>query len=71
MQALKTIRINLATAATVTNTTATVANTAATQAWNTAKAIGKALLGDWTGLLLVGGAALAAYALTTNNAADA
>ena len=71
IQTLKAARMRLATAATVTNTTATVANTAATQAWNTAKAIGKALLGDWTGLLLVGGAALATYALTTNHAADA
>lgn len=59
------------TAATAANTTATVASTAATQAWNVAKAIGKALLGDWTGLLLVGGAALATYALTTSSAADA
>lgn len=71
IQTLKATRMKIATAATITNTTATVANTAATQAWNTAKAIGKALLGDWTGLLLVGGTALAAYALTTNNAADA
>ena len=60
------------TAATAANTTSTVINTAANaasrlaqQAWNIAKAIGKALLGDFTGLLLVGAGALATYALAT------
>ena len=57
-------------AAQTANTTATATNTAATQAWNVAKAIGKALLGDWTGLLLVGGAALIGYATYTSLAAD-
>lgn len=65
------------TAATAANTTSTVVNTAANvasrvaqQAWNIAKAIGKALLGDFTGLLLVGAGAFATYALVTKNSAD-
>lgn len=65
------------TAATAANTTSTVVNTAANvasriaqQAWNIAKAIGKALLGDFTGLLIVGAGALATYALVTKNSAD-
>lgn len=65
------------TAATAANTTSTVVNTAANvasriaqQAWNIAKAIGKALLGDFTGLLIVGAGALATYALVTRNSSD-
>lgn len=65
------------TAATAANTTSTVVNTAANvasriaqQAWNIAKAIGKALLGDYTGLLLVGAGALVTYALVTRNSAN-
>lgn len=55
------------TAATGVNTAGTVANNAATKAWNVTKAISKALLGDFTGLLLVGAGALAAYSLTTGD----
>lgn len=55
------------TAATGVNTAGTVANNAATKAWNVTKAISKALLGDFTGLLLVGAGALAAYSLSTGD----
>ena len=65
------------TAATAANTTSTVVNTAANvasrlaqQAWNIVKAIGKALLGDFTGLLLVGAGALATYAIATRKSSD-
>lgn len=77
MQRIKQIQLAATTTATagntvstVANTAAVVANTAATKAWNTAKAIGKALLGDWTGLLLVGVTSLAAYSLATSDSAD-
>jgi len=40
-------------------------NTIATRAWNVAKAVGAALLGNWAGLLLVGAAGLATYAMAT------
>ena len=52
------------------NTTAIVANTAAQRAWNITKAVAKALLGDFTGLVLVGVTAVAAYAIATDDAAD-
>ena len=58
------------TVATGANTAATIANTTAQKAWNMTKAIGKALFGDWTGLVLVGAAALGTYALVTSNASD-
>ncbi len=50
------------------NTRAIITNTAAQKAWNVAKAIGKALFGDVTGLILVGVGAMAAYAIATNDA---
>lgn len=50
------------------NTRAIITNTAAQKAWNIAKAIGKALFGDVTGLILVGVGAMAAYAIATNDA---
>ena len=53
------------------DTVAVGANTIALKAWNIAKAVGKALLGDWTGLVLVGAVALGTYALATNNSTDA
>lgn len=53
------------------NTVSTVANTAATKAWNVAKAVSKALLGDWTGLVLVGATVMTTYALCTDKATDA
>ena len=58
------------TVATGANTAATIANTAAQKAWNVTKAIGKALFGDWTGLVLVGAAAFGTYALATSNDSD-
>ena len=84
MQKLKQIRLAATTATTTTNTVATTANTVATTAntaatsasvivqkvWNVTKAIGKALLGDFSGLLIVGAAALATYAIVTSNSKD-
>ena len=55
------------TASTTANTVATTANTVARNAWNMAVAIGKALFGDFTGLVLVGAAALATYAIATSD----
>lgn len=52
------------------NTAALGANTLATKAWNVAKAISKALLGDFTGLAIVGAGALLTYALCTSDATD-
>lgn len=60
----ETIKNTLATGA---NSTAIAANTAAQKAWNVAKAIAKALLGDWTGWLLLGAVALGGYAIATAN----
>lgn len=70
-QSTNTVAVTANTVAVGTNTAATVANTAATRAWNTTKAVAKALLGDWTGLVLVGATALTAYALCTSDAAEA
>ena len=53
------------------NTASVAANTSAQKAWNTTKAIGKALLGDWTGLLLVGVAGLTAYSMATTKSTNA
>lgn len=50
------------------NTGVILTNTAAQKAWNVAKAIGKALFGDITGLILVGVGALTAYAIATDDA---
>lgn len=58
------------TVATVANTTATSASTIAKKAWNVATAIGKALLGDFSGLILVGAGALLAYSLATSDSTD-
>ena len=65
-----TVATNLNTVASGANTTATVANTTAQKAWNVAKAVAKALLGDWTGLVLVGAVALGTYALATSDSTD-
>ena len=59
------------TAANGANTVSTVANTAAARAWNVVKAVSKALLGDWTGLVLVGATALTAYAICSDKATEA
>lgn len=52
------------------NTLALIASKLAQQAWNVVKAVGKALLGDFTGLLLVGAGALVTYALATRKNAN-
>lgn len=65
-----TVATTVNTTATGANTAATVVNTTAQKAWNVAKAVAKALLGDWTGLVLVGAVALGAYALATNDSTD-
>lgn len=58
------------TAAGVANNVATKKGTIAQKAWNVTKAISKALLGDFTGLLIVGAGALLTYALTTSNSTE-
>ena len=65
------------TAATTANTVAGVANNTATKigtvtqnAWNIAKAVAKALVGDFTGLLLVGAGTLLTYALATSDSTE-
>lgn len=75
MLKLKATRQQIAAAATTketiaetANTAATVANTTAQKGWNVAKAIGKAMFGDFTGLLLLGAAALGTYAIATADA---
>lgn len=84
MLRLKQIRTAASTAATRGETTALGANTVAQalnssttkkgtliqNAWNVAKAVSKALLGDFTGLVLVGAGALLTYALATDKSAD-
>lgn len=77
-QAIKAAVTKVDTVATRENTNATGLNTLANissrlaqQAWNVVKAIGKALLGDFTGLLLVGAGALATYAIATSDSTDA
>lgn len=65
-----TVATTVNTAATGANTAATVVNTTAQKAWNVAKAVAKALLGDWTGLVLVGAVALGTYALATDDSTD-
>lgn len=58
------------TAASVVNTTSTKKDTIAQKAWNVTKAISKALLGDFTGLLLVGAGALLTYSLATSDSTE-
>ena len=72
----KTIK-EAGTVATVASTVAEVANGSAVkkntifqQAWNVAKAVAQALLGNFTGLLLVGAGALATYAIATSDSTD-
>lgn len=69
---LRQIQMNLMTAAQVKNAVATAAcstktkiDTAVQTAWNVAKAVAKALLGDFTGLALVAAGAVATYAVAT------
>ena len=68
--AADTVATTANSTATTVNTASTVANTAAQKAWNVAKAVAKALLGDWTGLVLVGAVALATYAIATEDSTD-
>jgi hypothetical protein len=65
-----TVATTANTVATTANTASTVANTVAQNAWNVAKAVAKALLGDWTGLVLVGAVALSTYAIATDDSTD-
>ena len=58
------------TVAEVANGSAVKKNTIFQQAWNVAKAVAQALLGNFTGLLLVGAGALATYALSTSDSTD-
>ena len=65
------------TASTIVNTAAGVANNSATKkgtiaqkAWNVTKAIAKALVGDFTGLLIVGAGTLLTYALATGTSTE-
>lgn len=58
------------TAASVVNTTSTKKDNIAQKAWNVTKAISKALLGDFTGLLIVGAGALLTYALATGDSTE-
>lgn len=67
---VSTTATNLNTVAEIANTTATKGSTIAQNAWNVAKAIGKAMFGDFTGLLLVGVGALTTYALATSQSTE-
>lgn len=60
----------VATVSLTANTGATTLSTIATKAWNYVKAISKALLGDFSGLLIVGAGALITYALCTSDAKE-
>lgn len=52
------------------STATTKSDTVAQTAWNTAKAIGNALLGNFSGLILVGIGAVATYAVATSGATE-
>lgn len=77
MLRIKKIMMDANTASTAGNTVAEGANAAATgistiarNAWNITVAIGKALLGDFSGLVLVAAAGLVTYALCTDDSTD-
>lgn len=65
-----TVLTNANTVAQTVNTVSTKKDTVAQTAWNTAKAIGNALLGNFSGLILVGIGAVATYAIATSGATD-
>lgn len=65
-----TVLTNANTVAQTVNTGSTKKDTVAQTAWNTAKAIGNALLGNFSGLILVGIGAVATYAIATSGATD-
>lgn len=58
------------TAAQGANTVATTLAMKARQKLNYTIAVGKALMGDWTGLVLIGAAALATYAIASSDSSD-
>lgn len=66
----ETVALGANTAAQAINSSTTKKGTIVQNAWNVAKAVSKALLGDFTGLVLVGAGALLTYALATDNSAD-
>ena len=66
----KEVAIKINNVRQVLNTSLTRKDTAAQTAWNVTKAVGKALLGDFTGLLLVGAAAYTTYALCASDATE-
>lgn len=66
----QTTALNANTIAENINATANKKGTATQNAWNVAKAIAKALCGDFTGLLLVGAGALLTYTLATGNSTE-
>lgn len=70
IQTIKQVKLNLTTVAIGRNAAATTLSTVAQNAWNVATAIGKALLGDFTGLLIVAGAGLVGYSMFADNAKD-
>lgn len=77
MLRLKQVAITATSAATVratavegASTIATKINTVAQTAWNVAKAVAKALLGDFSGLVLVGAGVLATYATATASSTE-
>ena len=65
-----TVATGASTVAEVANGSAVKKNTIFQQAWNVAKAVAQALLGNFTGLLLVGAGALATYAIATSDSTD-
>ena len=65
-----TVATTANSAANVVNNSSTKKGTVAQNAWNIAKAFGKALLGDFTGLLLVGAGTLLTYALATSDSTE-
>lgn len=65
-----TVVTSINTGATVANTAATKLSTIGQMAWNVAKAVGKALLGDFSGLVLVAAAGIGIYAMSTADSTD-
>lgn len=73
-----TTSITANSVATTANTVATGANTAATtlatkakNSFNTAVAVGKAIMGDWTGIAILAAAGIATFAMNTDKSTDA
>lgn len=66
----QTISYRANTVAEAANTVGTKISTIVQTAWNVAKAVAKALLGDFTGLLIVGAGAMMTYALCTSDSTE-